>query len=289
MFSRLYSLLLCFALSAFCASEAEVLVKALDQPKFWSAVHAAEYLIELKQERGVVEEFLKKQKTAESIPINRIGIWRVQAQHFRTLGMQAEYNAVISKLKGVAYSKPAASDQIHALETLFKLREAPTEEEQRKLIGMRSAKDASALLQIYSAALLALSKQEEKATLSRLFINYKEEQLNRGVLLYVLQAYPTLPDDLLKSIDAFQRNTKSSYQRAAALRILLKNKKLSFAQIGDLETTGEYLKLLLEHAPQSETCKKAISQLAKSDNLESQILAAYAVLKTKENVARNNN
>ena len=278
MFRSTVAVLLFFALWALCASEAELLVKALEQPKFWSAVHAAEYLIELRQGREAVEAFMKKQKAAEGVPVNRVGVWRVQAQHFRASERQAEYSGVIAKLKGVAFAEPAAPDQTHALETLFKLKEPPTEEEQRRLMKMRSAKDAPALLQIYATALLALSKQDEAASFSSLFAKHSEEQLYCGVLLYVLQAYQPLPDDLLKSIDAFQRNTKSSYQRAAALRILLKNKKLSFAQIGELEPTGEYLKLLLEHAPQSEACKNVIRQLAASDNLESQLLAAYAAI-----------
>ena len=277
MFSSANAVLF-FALSAFCASEAELLAKALEQPKFWSAVHAAEYLIELRQGREAVEAFMKKQKAAEGVPVNRVGVWRVQAQHFRASERQAEYSGVIAKLKSVAFAEPAAPDQTHALETLFKLREPPTEEEQRKLIDMRSAKDAPALLQIYTTALLALSKQDEAASFSPLFVKYREEQLYRGVLLYVLQAYQSLPDDLLANIDAFQKNTKTSYQRAAALRILLKHGKISFAQICELEPTGEYLKLLLEHAPQSEACKNIIRQLAASDNLESQLLAAYAAI-----------
>ncbi|MBQ7539570.1 MAG: hypothetical protein IJT13_00410, partial [Bacteroidaceae bacterium] len=63
-------------------------------------------------------------------------------------------------------------------------------------------------------------------------------------------------------------------------RILLKCGQLQFSQLDmELPPTGESLRLLLDYAPKSEECRRMIVQLKKTDNLESQLIAAYATLR----------
>lgn len=258
----------------------ETLKAALEQPRFWSAVHAAEYLTELGLAQDSVRSFISRHETCEAEPVKRIGIWRVKAQLFLAEGKQEEYDKMICSLKGIAFAEKEGPDQIHALETLFKLRYRCNLAEQVKLGKICDDTKSPSLLHIYSRALLALVKPDALTRFAGLFQAYKDKEPDCTALLYVLQAYPSISEELALALKAFLRDSKSDAKRVSAVRILLKCGQLQFSQLDmELPPTGESLRLLLDYAPKSEECRRMIIQLKKTDSLESQLIAAYATLR----------
>ena len=258
----------------------ETLKAALEQPRFWSAVHAAEYLTELGLAQDSVRSFLSRQGTCEAEPVKRIGIWRVKAQLFRAEGKQDEFDRVISSLKGIAFAEKEVPDQVHALETLFKLRYRCDLAEQAQLCKICDDAKVPPLLRIYSRALLALVKPEALSGFAGLFQAYKDKEPDCTALLYVLQAYSSIPEELALALKAYLRASKSDAKRIGAMRILLKCGQLQFSQLDmELPPTGESLRLLLDYAPKSKGCRRMIALLKKTDSLEARLLAAYATLR----------
>ena len=257
-------------------TDEQVLVEALSHPKFWSSVHAAKYLTELQLAPDAVEDYLNSRKKCESEPVQRIGIWRVQALRCRR---PEERTAVLNHLRAIAFAKDSPSDQVHAIETLFKLRYRCTEQE-RALLEKCSAFD-SPLLQIYSSALLALQVPGEISRLTSLYRRYLSKAPYGGVLLYVLQEFPALPDELLSALEESCRPDENASSRIQVQRILIRHGRLKYSQLkpDDLPASGASLRFLLENAPKSEACQTMILQLAKSADIESRMLAAYAALK----------
>lgn len=95
-----------------------ILLDAAASDDFWTAVHAAEYLVELgytEQAENVCAEYLISH---ESTPQQRIGLWRVQYRlELQVAAKQTLLNKLIS-----AYETADGSDRSHAAETLAKLR-----------------------------------------------------------------------------------------------------------------------------------------------------------------------
>lgn len=96
----------------------DVLRDILDTQDKWVKVHAAEFLIWQQQDSAYVREvFLKEAKLYDTVPQYRVGIWRVLAQAATD---QEERKQYIEKIHNAYQQGP---DQLHALETLAKLKE----------------------------------------------------------------------------------------------------------------------------------------------------------------------
>lgn len=96
----------------------DVLRHILDTQDKWVKVHAAEFLIWQQQDSAYVREvFLKEEKLYDTVPQYRVGIWRVLAQ---AASAQEERKQYIEKIHNAYLQGP---DQLHALETLAKLKE----------------------------------------------------------------------------------------------------------------------------------------------------------------------
>ena len=95
----------------------EAIRQVFGQEQRWIKVHAAEYLLALDYPEGVKEVFTKELGLHGSELQYRIGIWRVLARAANNEDERAEW---IDKIRDVCLA-PAASDRLHAMETLAKL------------------------------------------------------------------------------------------------------------------------------------------------------------------------
>jgi len=87
----------------------------------WEKVHAAEFLLNLGYSGDVYKTFLKEEKQKGNEYYYRIGIWRVLVQSsLKSVEKQRWINAIAS-----VYISPNASDRLHAVEALAKLRISP--------------------------------------------------------------------------------------------------------------------------------------------------------------------
>ncbi len=129
-----FLLVLARALSAAQLGEAELekrrqqclttLRQALRDEQRWVKVHAAEYLLWLDYPEGVRETFQQELQAHDREPEYRIGIWRVLAQAERDPRRATPW---MDRIRDV-FLDPAASDRLHAVETLAKLHyKAPKE------------------------------------------------------------------------------------------------------------------------------------------------------------------
>lgn len=90
---------------------------ALHANAFWVRVHAAEFLIALGETGDVEDEFAKETDFETQRP-ERIGVWRVR---YRLAGSKDDQEAVANRIRAVAHDQ-SATDRLHAVETLAKLR-----------------------------------------------------------------------------------------------------------------------------------------------------------------------
>lgn len=89
----------------------------------WIKVHAAEYLVWTGHSDEVKREFLKEEKLHNTEPKYRIGIWRVLAESEILPGEKIRW---INKIFD-AFKEINGPDQLHATETLAKLKLSPLE------------------------------------------------------------------------------------------------------------------------------------------------------------------
>ena len=89
----------------------------LSEGRRWVKVHAAEYLLALEYREGVQAAFQGELEQFSEEPQYRIGIWRVLA---RAADNDKQRNAWTGKIRKV-FLDPAATDRLHAVETLAKL------------------------------------------------------------------------------------------------------------------------------------------------------------------------
>ncbi|HEY8689470.1 MAG TPA: hypothetical protein VIM07_09575 [Chitinophagaceae bacterium] len=89
----------------------------------WIKVHAAEYLVWTGHSEEVKREFLKEEKLHDTEPKYRIGIWRVLAEAEKSPGRKIQW---INKIFD-AFNEINGPDQLHATETLAKLKLSPLE------------------------------------------------------------------------------------------------------------------------------------------------------------------
>ena len=94
-----------------------ILRETLAKESRWIKVHAAEYLLQLSYPQGVHEAFEAELAAYEQEPKYRVGIWRVLAQAATSVN---ERNAWIERIRSVVLD-PAATDHVHAWESLAKL------------------------------------------------------------------------------------------------------------------------------------------------------------------------
>ncbi len=92
-----------------------ILTDSLNAQGEWSSVHGAEYLIRLDMTKQVLAVFRPQSKTAS--PPFRIGVWRVLAQAEPSADARLAYE---QKIRSVLLDE-AATDRLHALESLAKL------------------------------------------------------------------------------------------------------------------------------------------------------------------------
>lgn len=261
--------------------EKQLLVKALDHPSFWSAVHAAEYLIELKSAPQAVAKFIQQRQSETSDPVKQVGVWRVKALYARSQNNHVEYLHTVKLLKQTAFAPGERPGKIHSLETLFKLKVKCTAAEQVLLQKNCAENPGNPGLKIYSAALLAHSDQGAFKLLADHLKQYRFDKVYCTVLLYVCGQYPELPEKIVATLNSIYHNSKAADRRIAAAGILLKHQKISLDAVKTLpEKPGiGYLRILNDFAPDSTAFKKISVQMLKSNNIEHQILAAYTILK----------
>lgn len=262
-------------------SEKQDLIETLAHPRFWSAVHAAEYLIELETAPQAVEKFIQAHKSNEKVPVKRIGVWRVKALYARSRGDSAEYSRIIGRLKDIAFAPEQLPDKIHSLETLFKLNVKCTPAEQDLLKKYCKKNPAVPGLKIYSAALLARNDHTGLSLLANYLKQYRSDNIYCGVLLYVCGQYDKLPEDVLAVIGEIYRGSSVNDHKISAAGILLKHQKISPEAVKTLpeKLCISYLKVLDKFSPDRTACSKVLEQMLKSDNIELKIFAAYTFLK----------
>jgi SSS family solute:Na+ symporter len=120
------------------ALAAQKLHDSLQADLVYVRVHAAEALISEGLGQRAREAFLAEEPVAGIEPIRRIGTWRVLA---RASVDEVERHAWLNRLKTVALD-PAATDRIHAIESLAKLHVSLPEQEQpvyQKMAGQADA------------------------------------------------------------------------------------------------------------------------------------------------------
>jgi hypothetical protein len=99
------------------------LQKTLMTQSQWIKVHAAEYLLWTGHSEEVRKEFLKENKLHKTEPKYRIGIWRVLAEAAISPVEKAQWiNNIFD-----AFNEINSPDQLHATETLAKLKLSPLE------------------------------------------------------------------------------------------------------------------------------------------------------------------
>ncbi len=251
----------------------QTLMAGLEHPNFWTAVHAAEYLIDLRQAPEAVDAFVARKRGCASVPVERIGLWRVMA--LRAEG--AERAAAIACLRRAAFAEPPAPDQTHAIETLLKLQYRCTPREASRLRAILKDSASQPGLQIYSAALLALAEPEGYAALERLLERHREEPVWCGVLLYALRLVPSPTERLFAQVQAICREAPSESHRVAAAFLLLNHRRMRFAEIPRLpsEPGKDALALLWLHAPKSPAFRQMLERMRQSDTIELRLFAAY--------------
>ena len=138
-------------------------------------------------------------------------------------------------------------------------------------------------MKIYSAALLSWADSRRLVDFVRLFRQHSGDKLACSVLLYVLQKYPVLPEELLKQVSELYKNSPEDDQRIAAAVLLLKHRKMSAEFIPQIpeKLCKTYLQILKAHLPQSSRYNKVLQLMKSSGNIEVQMYAAYIALKDK--------
>lgn len=99
----------------------EELKEALKAQVQWTKVHAAEYLIRMGYAERVKKEFLRENDLYHTRPKYRIGIWRVLAKAETEPEQKNQWRRKILE----AFSDQNGPDQLHAIETLAKLKLSP--------------------------------------------------------------------------------------------------------------------------------------------------------------------
>ena len=259
------------------APDLQPLTDGLRHPKFWTSVHAAEYLLDLDLAPAAVDAFVARKRQCEAVPVERIGLWRVMA--LRAQGTP-EYARLLDRIRRIAFAVPPTADQTHAVETLLKLQYKCTPSEAARLRRILRASDSAVGLQIYSAALLALADPTALSDLERLLERHRQDPLWCGVLLYALRLVPNLSERLYVQAQAFCRTSPSEENRMAAALLLLNHRRLTYAQLPrpPREPGKDALAVLLLYAPQSPEFRRMLGQMRRSDNAEWRLFAAYAAL-----------
>jgi SSS family solute:Na+ symporter len=135
--------------------------RVLDQEQKFVKVHAAEFLLALDYAEGVQQVFLKELELHGTEPQYRIGIWRVLA---RAAARDDEHAQWVGKICDV-FVDPAASDRLHAVETLAKLNYVVDKKDSEQLAAMeQAARPEAAPLTPYAAWVLLNSSQPDTET-----------------------------------------------------------------------------------------------------------------------------
>ena len=170
-----------------------VLRAAVRDGKDFEKVHAAEALIWSGKPAGVREYFLEQNRTADSEPIYRIGIWRVLYR--ANAGRPAEREKYFQKIMAV-FSNAKASDRGTAAETLAKLKYADRTE-----MVLDLAAHGKEDIRVFARWILANSgKTEDEAYLAEM-LGYRNPK-DRGDAAYAFRHFKTIRPTTLKALQA---------------------------------------------------------------------------------------
>lgn len=160
----------------------EILRHNLETQSQWVKVHAAEYLLWLGHPQGVQETFIEQQRLHGNESPYRIGIWRVLAQ---AATIHETKQTWIDKILEV-YGDTAATDRVHAAETLAKLKVSPLRNYLALTQEILSERDNP--LSVYIHWAVADSQTDTIKIKSKYFLDLLTDR-GKGVPLRSLAAY----------------------------------------------------------------------------------------------------
>ena len=162
--------------------------RALREEREFVRVHAAEALLRLSYPEGVREVFDLEAKAHQDQPVYRIGIWRVLAQ----ASPGAEIRERITRQIRDVFLDSTASDQIHAAESLAKLRYQIPESEASAFEAAAGSEDTG--LSVFAHWALAPSPDGvHQSAIARLLT--ADDAVARLRAAYVLRHLPALSDE----------------------------------------------------------------------------------------------
>lgn len=265
-------------------SDTAVFIQGLEHENFWTQIHAAEYMIDCNCHGIHLQRWQDNaEKCFDTIPVKRIGVWRVKALEARSYGKDKEFQQVIGKLKTVAFSA-SSPDRIHALETLFKLKIVLLPEESAQLKSEIQDRAASPAFRIYGAGLLSLSDASagQKILLEE-FIASAVGSTEKFLIIFIWKNSPLLSDAVLAAVQAaLDSNQYDQAMQIAMSGILLQHGRINsekfFLSTGKFQSDGsELLRLAVKYAP--EKASEFIKQCAAGNDIELRMLAAWAEIK----------
>ena len=183
--------------------ESEVFIRGLQDEKFWTRVHAAEYLTQSDPGNIHLQKWLADaEKRYTALPVKRVGVWRVKALKIQSSGnTDKTTQQLYGYLKKTAFT-PDAPDRIHAFETLFKLR-VPLEP--AEILQLKKAvldKTSPPALRIYGAALWSLNDPAEgNSILLEIFNGAKIGSIEKYLTLFVWKNSSALPASVLDAVN----------------------------------------------------------------------------------------
>lgn len=263
-----------------------VFIHGLKSENFWTQVHAAEYMIECDFSAVQLQKWQDNAKKCfDSIPVKRIGVWRVKALEARSCGKDKEFQQVIEKLKKVAFSA-SSPDRVHALETLFKLKIELPPEESARLKSEIQDKKASSAFRIYGAGLLSLSDTSagQKILLEE-FTAAAVGSMEKFLTIFIWKNSRFLSDTVLDAVQAaLDSKQYDEKMQISMLGILLQHRRINseklFLLTAQFQCEGsELLRLAVKYAP--EKASEFIKRCAASNDIELQMLATWAEIKIK--------
>lgn len=163
-------------------------------------VHAAEALIELGASAGVQDVFIAQEREHRSLPMYRLGVWRVLA---RLAAGTPEHDRWVGHLRTVAVD-PAAPDRIGAIESLAKLKYV-LQPDERPVIEALAASDEDDGVALFSIWLLAQTPGSENPQDRVVAYLDSKDPITRLRALYILRFLPNLTAANLARLKAAAR------------------------------------------------------------------------------------
>lgn len=253
----------------------DVLACGLKSDAYWTAIHAAEYLVDLGIGKDKVADFIACKSPAHSVvPAERIGLWRVTALNYAGTDRGKE---AIENIRKVAFHPEKIEDRVHAVETLFKLGVKLNADEIKWMKNYCENFEAPDNGRVYAAALLMHSDMKLGVDLMKKFYH---KDMERRVMLFCFKYFNDLPEDALLMVKDIRRDPAyDDNMRMIAVSVLLNNKQMDFASASaaaaKLDTDGsEYVRMAVAH--KKDAILSACEKLCCFSNAEHRILSAWA-------------